>query len=795
MGKHLPAYLAGTALAAAMSASSAYAQVAAAGDAVGVQAGLEEIVVTARKKSESLIEVPVAVSAVSPAELDRSGATNLAQIAQLVPQVQMFSGTTGATFSVRGLGSSFLDSGLEQTVSVNIDGVQVGRGRIINAAFFDIDQIEVLKGPQALFFGKNSPAGVVSITSKGPGRALEGYVRAGYEFVARERYVEAAVGGPITDTLGVRLAARGSKMDGYLINNAKAMPWFFNPAFTNPGAPNRRQPRTEDISGRLTAVWQPSSDFSMTLKVVAGHHKDDGPDGGVQLICSSGANPLVVAPGVFGPAGIPDPFSDCKANNQKGSGSIPVEIARTIDGFRGQTKPFTDQKTLVSSLTARYEGDDVDVTSVTGYYHLKADSTLLPTYDSLSLAAAYSGERNNTFTQELRISTRLDSPVNATIGGYFESVESSNGVNTILFFAGFDPVTGSSATTQKVSTNSNQAYSLFGQLRWSLMENLELAGGLRWTHERKRTENVNVFLGAAAAALGAFVPAGLVYRSQRSEDNVSPEVTLTWHPQAGLTVYGAYKTGYKSGGISNPTLLTAGFSPANLIFGSENAKGFEAGVKGFLFDRTVRFGLTAYRYRYSNLQVSSFDTQSLSFLIQNAASARVQGVEADIDWLVVPALTLKGSLGYNRARYLSYPNAPCGTIQSSVCTPTIRSRDLSGAPLTRAPDWSGNVGAVYDVSVGSGLRVGLSADMNFSSSYFTQENNDPLAKQSSFVRLNGGLRVYTDDDKWELALIGRNLTNRYVIAYTTDTVYGPNGVYAPMIYRPREVRLQGTLRF
>ncbi len=151
--------------------------------------GIDEIVVTVRRRSESLLSVPVAVNAIGPAALQRAGAVNLSTIGTLAPQVSFVRANSGAgaIFTIRGLGSNFQDAGVEQTVAVSIDGAQVGRGAIVNSAFFDLDQVEILKGPQALFFGKNSPAGVVSIRSKNPGDELEGYARAGYEFEARER--------------------------------------------------------------------------------------------------------------------------------------------------------------------------------------------------------------------------------------------------------------------------------------------------------------------------------------------------------------------------------------------------------------------------------------------------------------------------------------------------------------------------------------------------------------------------------------------------------------------------------
>ena len=179
--------------------------------------------VSARRSSERLIDVPVAVSALSPDTLTRNSITNLARVAQIVPFVNLtpVPAQGGALFAIRGIGSPPTDPGIQQSVLVNVDNVMIGRGRVAQAGLFDLSQIEVLKGPQALFFGKNSPAGVISVTTADPGKSLAGYVRAGYEFEAHERYAEGAIGGPLTDTFRVRVAGRYSFIRGYLHNVAQ----------------------------------------------------------------------------------------------------------------------------------------------------------------------------------------------------------------------------------------------------------------------------------------------------------------------------------------------------------------------------------------------------------------------------------------------------------------------------------------------------------------------------------------------------------------------------------------------
>jgi outer membrane receptor protein involved in Fe transport len=175
---------------------------------------LEDIVVTARRRNESLLNVPVAVTAISREALDKAHITNATQIAQMTPNLLIgdASGGGGGAIAIRGVGSSFIDPGIEQSVGIVIDGVSMGRGRFILLSQFDLQQVEVLKGPQALFFGKNSPAGVISITSAEPTRELSGMIRGGYEFEADERYLEGNISGPITNSLLFRLAGKYSNM-------------------------------------------------------------------------------------------------------------------------------------------------------------------------------------------------------------------------------------------------------------------------------------------------------------------------------------------------------------------------------------------------------------------------------------------------------------------------------------------------------------------------------------------------------------------------------------------------------
>ncbi|MEQ8516963.1 MAG: TonB-dependent receptor plug domain-containing protein, partial [Chromatocurvus sp.] len=271
---------------------------------------IEEVVVTARKKQESSLDVPVAVVAISGEKIESQGLTDLNRIAQMTPQVILAQGDSGAgaSFVIRGLGSSAFDAGIEQSVVVNIDGVPATRGALVTTSMFDLQQIEVLKGPQVLFFGKNSPAGVISIASRGPSNEFEAQIRTGYEFEAAERYVEGIVSGPLSSTLGARVAVRASQMDGWMENVAQAFtdasgnnPNPFNPLGTSVNDNDR--PGGHDYLARVTLSWAPSETFDASLKYAISSKEYNG--GFTQAWCEGGSNSAPFD--TLGPVALADP--------------------------------------------------------------------------------------------------------------------------------------------------------------------------------------------------------------------------------------------------------------------------------------------------------------------------------------------------------------------------------------------------------------------------------------------------------------------------------------------------------
>jgi len=779
-----------------MAQQSGGASAASSGPSIG---GLEEIVVTARKRDERLLDVPVAITAISGDELARSGATDLVKIGHMLPQVRfekVGGGGSGATFAIRGIGSASGDKGIEQTVAVNIDGVQSSRGKLSVLSMFDVQQIEVLKGPQALYFGKNSPGGVVAVKTVNPGDKFEGYARAGYEFESRERFIEAAAGGPLSETFGARLALRASKMDGWLKNDAQAGPDPFRPGgTTNPG--NDRIPGSKEVLGRLTLAWKPSDSLDANFKLFAADVKENNEYGAGEVRCSS----AYTQPTSYG---VPDPNGDCRVDGHTSWGGLPEALSGA--GWPGSRDgdPYQDTKAVFTSLKVDYRAEKFTITSLTGAYRFNSKG--FDNYDGTVYARlpGYTHEKTRQLSQELRVASNFDGPFNVSAGGYYETTKRDSGgiggagANTP------DARNGQNQLWTREETGHGKTYSLFGQVDWKITSELVLSGGARWTEENKRLRTSNIFvnqsqmLSPTLPARAIMLPEGVVLRPRRSDDNVSPEASLTWKPQENLMAYIAYRSGYKSGGLSSTSVLGRAATETNLQFKPEKAKGGEVGMKGEFLDRRMMVAATVYRYKFTNLQSTSLDAgPPAQFLLKNAGAARTTGFEITSQLRATNDLTLNGSFAYNDGKYTSFPGASCysGQTLAQGCTP--QGQDLTGHQLPYNPKWSGSFGFSYDTAITDALKLGVDGSAAYSGAYWANTTENPLARQADFWRINAIIRVHDADDRWELAVVGRNLTNERYAVYLSDKPGGPStgGQVLAATGRTRELGVQGTVRF
>lgn len=777
--------------------------------------GIADIVVTARKRAESAQNVPVAISAISAETVVARDLTSLERIAASTPSLTVGRAATGsgAQITMRGVGSSSTSIGIEQSVATVVDGVYYGQGRTINEGFFDLARVEILKGPQALFFGKNATAGLINITTADPSDQAELIARVGYEFKAQQVQAELIGSTPLTETLGLRVAVRGSKMfGGYYKNVAAPFAFAFYPNHVAQPA-EADTPGERELLGRITLKWQPTTDITNTLKLSGTYSKVNNP----------GWNNVVVAC----PGGISQLNGrKCEADFVIHMNNLPADIAPAIPYAEKDGALYNQYKSYAATNNFTWDLDDVTLTNVTNYnwnnnrYQVSADVQSNP-------AAGIWTTENSTyhaFSNEVRVQTQYDGAINFMAGGlYLKTRRDYAQYNVIANVEdAAQPLATRYLTNYKISYTDGETLAGFGQVTWKLIPSVELAGGVRYTHETKNSYFTQPYVTSLIPIFRAENSAdGLgVIRSNQEFNDWSPEITATWKPVDDVMLYAAYKTNYKSGGFSNGGINSAlSANPqSDFEFGPEKARGFEVGLKSRFLDRQIRFNISAYSFGYSDFQVDYFNSAVFAYQTLTA-DARTKGVDIDFEYAPrsVPGLNVHGSLNYNEAKYTRF-FGPCFTGQrpSEGCvfaaTSGVRAtgaqvpayQDLAGKPLAIAPQWTGALGISYESSVGAGKVIGVTLDGRYSSSYLGSAFAQPDSKQSAYATLDASMRFGSEDGRWELAVIGKNLTNKFYFlnvfdgASTGSGTGTAGGIRADQVASgalPRTVQVRVTTRF
>jgi outer membrane receptor protein involved in Fe transport len=775
-------------------------------DAASQSEALQEVVVSARLRTERWVDVPVAVTAATPEQIRQYDLTSMANVRLVAPQITLDRGFTGSgtSVSMRGVSSSSLDAGVEQSILLVFDGMEMSRGRILNDALFDVASIEVMKGPQALFFGKNSPGGVVAVKSADPTQEFSGFARVGYELTSNHtRSFEGAVSGPVTDGLGFRVAGFASKSDGYIQNQDAGVPDLIRTAASGSTFVPAAQPdlgAEEKEAVRLTLKYDPGTQFDADFKLMLSRYRGQSLQSFDEVMaCPAGRTQPVTT------GGIVDPNGDCRLNDKSSQGWLSQTIINSWPEVSKYDagRPFSKDDTILPTLTLNYRLGPVNLTSITGYYNYDYVSQGNADGTSYSYFWSYSDEKNGSYYQELRAVTALDGMINFAGGGHYEYndrtlyVGGANGPNRL------DPATGRYNLYDNEQHNKSHAESVFGQAILKLPGHMELTGGGRYTSENKSLDSFNKYLNPNGVGVASYLPPGKVIAGSKSEHNFSPEATLSWHPTDEILLYGAYKTGYLSGGFSNPGTLSSISTLQTLSYNAEKAKGFEGGIKASLLDNKLTGSLTAFRYKYEGLPLTSLialSSTAVTFVTQNAASTITRGLEFETTWRPVTGLTFRGSASYDQAYFEEFDAAQCYTgqtvAQGCLVAPVTgaKTQNLSGRPLYRAPKWLLTSGAAYEFAVTSGLRLSVNGDLRFTSGYYTGLNLNPLSYQSDFTTFNSGIRLSPDSDRWSVAVIGRNLSNRRYGTLGVDKPGGLGEVYT-VAGEPRVVLLQGEARF
>ncbi|HEX4183305.1 MAG TPA: TonB-dependent receptor plug domain-containing protein, partial [Caulobacteraceae bacterium] len=469
---------------------SARAAEAAAGDTSSTR--LDEVIVTARKKQENIQNVPEAVTAITAKVLDRYALTSIEKVAATTPELIVVRGNSGsgANISLRGVGSSFTSIGIEQSVAVDVDGVYYGQGRILNEALFDMKQVEILKGPQALFFGKNASSGVISFNTADPTPTFEGMLRAGYEFTAQEPMVEGYLSGPVTDKLSARLAIHYSDMLGGYVQNLAPAANFTTLDVSNGfaatnhfiPAPQRDAPQEQDLVGRLSLRYEFTDRLVDTFKTTLDHYNvQDATWNSITFFCPTGSRQT--APG-----------EPCGKNYDIYQNNLPADVAATnpiTSRHGGQL--YQDYYSEAYTNDLKYDGELFTLDSVTGFHHFV--NYFLGDYDLTgavnSPAGTWGIEKSEyqSFSTELRGQTKFHGPLNFMGGFLFQATELRFNQFVIfpgglsdLSLIGTPQQADTYATVEKLSSTHGDTYSGFGQVIWDITPGWNFTAGARYTH-------------------------------------------------------------------------------------------------------------------------------------------------------------------------------------------------------------------------------------------------------------------------------------------------------------------------
>jgi iron complex outermembrane receptor protein len=724
--------------------------------------GLKIIVVTATKRETSTIDAPISLAAVSGETIAQGGITDVADLTQSIPNVNIGEGYTAGSVNIRGLGSGS-DRGFEQSVALFVDEIYMPRSRQYRAALFDVDRVEVLRGPQAVLYGLNATAGTITITSaiSEPGDPFFAEYGAGYEFEYSGYEMQAITGGGVTDNLGIRLAARFADTgDGYYFNQATG----------------KRETSKKDLVIRGTAVLDVADTARITARATYSDSEQFGDNGELY-----GSTALALT----------------------GDGTLDWVRNTNVVSLRGLTP---DHGFFVEALNLSLRGDfeigSHTLSAIVGYTDTDVKMS------TTALVAAEGGAQNyieqfEQFSGELRLSS---DPANRF--SYIAGIYYANSDNLQHYETNFGPfLLGSPGLSLLRGQDNNidvESISPFVSGTFNISDRFRITGGLRYSHETKSVDLVgsalergtpcgfyltdgtgNFTFAAPFACVPIPAPA-----TERSSGNWMPEVIAQYDIADETVVYARFGQSVKSGGFA-----TSSVPLAARAYDDEKATTYEVGLKSRFLDNRAQIAISAFRTEFKDLQVNTFipdPSGNPGFIasINNAAKVTSQGFEIEGSALLADWLTLSGSLGYLDTTYNDFAAANCfpGATPNSTVVPG--KCDLAGQNTPFSPEFSGSLGADIDFELSDSVRFVAGANMSFSSSHFTEGTLDPAAVQPSYQRYDARIGLAGVDDEWSISLIGKNLSEEAILS-ATQPIVGNVG----FINAPRTIMLKGTFKF
>jgi len=794
--------------------------------AATTQAQLEEVIVTAQQRAESLQDVPISMVAMSGEAINEQAITKMEDFTANIPAVTVAQNPIGNFIFIRGVGTAGTNQGIEQSVAIFNDGVFMGRHQQSRAPFMDLARIEVLRGPQSILFGKNTIGGALSLHTAKPTDEFEGSIQGLYG-TEGEQEINAVISGPITDTLRGRVAIRDYQHDGYLEN-----------VMTGDDDPAR-----DDQTVRLALAWDASDTIFVNAKYERNEFEQTGsitqlgkigsPSYGPIAGLLTGLNQSSVAYATGGDG--TEKLDDERAVLNDG-GEILGKLDPKWAGIPGfpDLQEGSDNEMDTAHLNVEFMLGEHTLTFLTGYSHYEYQDVCDCDFSAIPLIQVDASEDYDQYSQEIRLTSPLGETFEYITGFYYHKSD--------LFYESRESfgtnIIGAANISRAYDFDQDQElWAVFGSVTWNFSDLARATLGLRYSDEEKTVDRqlnkeftggwdfgapdgslafgsgaaeydrFEATLPAAAAGLDAALWVGQLgtYEhtfdgQERSEDFVDWYLNMEYDITGETLVYATASTGVKGGGFDARFLKTV--EQEDLFeYDEEEALAFELGFKTTLLDGAMRLNGAIFRNEVSDQQVSVFDGAT-GFLVTNAAEVISQGVEMDVQWAATDNLIISAAGSYLDATYDSWETGACWASQqidpshpdyTPGCVDGFR--DASGDQTPYAPDFAFNLNFDYSMSVGDSMEARGILNYNYSDEIFTASDLDPdVALQDSFGILDARISLGHVDGTWEVALIGKNLTDEEYSYNNNDQPLHSGNAYNSL-HRLSSYALQATYRF
>ncbi|TAL28451.1 MAG: TonB-dependent receptor [Phenylobacterium sp.] len=680
------------------------------------ETAIEELVVTARMRAESLQETPVAVTAVTENQIAKMFVQDLSDLTRAAPNFTIEGvGAIHRNASVaysRGIGYQGVDQAIDPSVGIAVDGVFYTRNIGALQSTFDIQQVELLRGPQGTLFGKNTTGGVINITTKKPGSA---YSFAGLLRMGNYGRADASMAAdlPVSDTLAFRLSATRQHSSGYMHNLYRT--------------PTGLQPVEEWLAGddvqsiRLAMRWNATEDLEVNASYSYVKDRSDSVSG-VNGSFPTDALSRIGRPGFGFPGGPTDPFV---AMRNFPSGDFQDTYAGTVNlTYKGQGYRLVSISGIVRSSNFSYS--DFDVTD-------------------LAFFETTASKRHKTMSQELRFESEFEGPLQFVAGAYAGRTKWD--ADQIFFLA---------TQTYEASRQKEKTAAGFAQVDFSVTDQLTLTAGGRYSWQEKD------FVRRLQRPIATFAATPAVTASE-DWSRFTYHLGGNYQINDDAMVYASYSTGFKSGGFNSRAASAATIGP----FRPEKARAFEVGLKSDWMENRLRVNVAAFWNKYSDLQVSVFRPATVGTgeeqVVANNANERARGVEFEVTALPVDNLTVTASVGYLDADYTSFvANLSGGAATAANPCGGLRDRSLKGPCLlvpTRVPEITSRIGVSYDFELAGGGTITPDVAWSHEGAHFTDTLNVPQGRQKAYSVWDASLTYVEPKGRWRASLWGKNLNN------------------------------------